>query len=82
MNVLCDRKTRLRSSQVNWYVAAGDETLLLRRDLYTQAIKHHHAREVRKAAKKAKTFEVQKTVKKLKGLRSVLLVLCYGQVSC
>ncbi|KAI0345797.1 Bud-site selection protein [Trametopsis cervina] len=31
---------------------------------------HHHVREVRKAAKKAKAFEVQKTVKKLKGLRS------------
>ncbi|KAI0086508.1 Bud-site selection protein [Irpex rosettiformis] len=31
---------------------------------------HHHVREVRKAAKKAKTFELQKTVKKLKGLRS------------
>ncbi|KAI0801873.1 Bud-site selection protein [Irpex lacteus] len=34
------------------------------------AREHHHIREVRKAAKKAKTFEVQKTVKKLKGLRS------------
>ncbi|CAL1713097.1 unnamed protein product [Somion occarium] len=31
---------------------------------------HHDAREVRKAAKKAKAFETQKLVKKLKGLRA------------
>ncbi|KAJ3731090.1 Bud-site selection protein [Lentinula guzmanii] len=31
---------------------------------------HHDLKEVRKAAKKAKTFETQKLVKKLKGLRS------------
>jgi hypothetical protein len=32
---------------------------------------HHHLKEVRKAVKKAKTFEIQKLVKKLKGLRFV-----------
>jgi hypothetical protein len=31
--------------------------------------KHHDLKEVRKAARKAKTFETQKLVKKLKGLR-------------
>jgi hypothetical protein len=32
-------------------------------------VKHHDLKEVRKAAKKAKTFEMQKLVKKIKGLR-------------
>lgn len=33
-------------------------------------LQHHGLKEIRKAAKKAKTFETQKLVKKLKGLRS------------
>jgi len=32
---------------------------------------HHALKEVKKAAKKAKTFEIQKLIKKLKDLRSV-----------
>lgn len=37
----------------------------------SSALKHHCIKDVRKAAKKAKAFELQKLVKKLKGLRCV-----------
>ncbi|KAG1751239.1 Bud-site selection protein [Suillus lakei] len=46
---------------------------------------HHDAREVRKAAKKAKTFEMQKILKKLKDARCtagfVILVGCFSDNS-
>jgi primosomal protein N' len=35
-------------------------------------IKHHDRKEVRKAARKAKTFETQKILKKIKDARCVL----------
>lgn len=37
--------------------------------LTNSSTKHHCAKEVKKAAKKAKTFETQKLIKKLKDLR-------------
>ena len=37
-----------------------------------EGIKHHCAKEVKKAAKKAKDFEIRKLVKRLKGLRYVV----------
>ena len=37
----------------------------------SSGLKHHCVKDVRKTAKKAKTFELQKLVKKLKGLRYV-----------
>lgn len=37
----------------------------------SSALKHHCVKDVRKASKKVKAFELQKLVKKLKGLRCV-----------
>jgi hypothetical protein len=51
----------------NWHVHLCISVLQLNENCLVE--KHHDLKEVKKAAKKAKAFETQKLVKKLKGLR-------------
>lgn len=57
----------------NWHVTL--QYLLSQTTLILSFIKHHDRKEVRKAAKKAKTFETQKILKKMKDARCVASLL-------